>query len=162
MPVTDNAAVDSSHNKLPLPTLCFAALGVPTFYMPLAYLALMLWAALVMIPLAAFMLYSAIVFLPSISLRIFSDPPTRTIIVDSVAQTREEISLDPKTQKLHTQLVMIFGAMAGAMATASLLLLAVAIPQVCGPREQRTLIEFVKATGSQHTDHGMGIETPPS
>ena len=118
------------------------------------------WAALVMIPLAAFMLCSAIVFLPSVSLRIFSDPPTRTIIVDSVAQTREEISLDPETQKLHTQIVMIFGAMAGAMATASLLLLTVAIPQVCGTREQRTLIEFVKATGSQYTDNVCDGSSP--
>jgi hypothetical protein len=30
MAVTDNAAVDRSHNKLPLPTLCFVALGLPS------------------------------------------------------------------------------------------------------------------------------------
>ncbi len=279
MAVTDKAAVDSSHNKLPLPTLCFVALGLPTFYMPLAYFALAVWviggmlagdlgdlpdwlanpvipplavtfcmwpvyivwvaisrrltwkekawwlfivllmnmvgmpiffvfmvrrylglegrpnkrdelslvrflqrhslsrerfstdqlsvlrshcrdrrqgrwAALVTIPLTALMLYSAFVVFPRVFLPIFSDlTPTRTIIVDSVAQTREEISPDPETQKLHTQLVMIFGATAGAMATASLLLLAVTIPQVCGTREQRTLIEFVKATGSQRADN---------
>jgi hypothetical protein len=47
---------------------------------------------------------------------------------------------------------MIFGATAGAMSTAGLLLLAVTIPQVCGAREQKTLIEFVKATGSQRAD----------
>jgi hypothetical protein len=286
MAVTDNTAVDSSSKRLPLPTFCFVAIAVPTFYMPLAYFALAAWviggmlsgqmsdppgwlvvaiepalnvtfcmwpiyiawvaisrrltwkektwwlfivllmnmvgmpifyvfmirrylglegrpnkqdelsldrfllrhslsrkrfspdqlsvlrsfcrscrqgrwAALVMVPLAAFMLYAALVFLPSNSLRIFSDlTPTRTIFVNTAAQTEDEVSPDLEMRRQYTQMVMMFGALAGTLGFMSMLLLVTTIVQVRGTWERKALIEFVKATGSQHTDNVCDGSSP--
>ncbi len=35
--------LSQTHQKLPLPKWCFILLGIPTFYMPLAYLAVVVW-----------------------------------------------------------------------------------------------------------------------
>lgn len=79
--------------------------------------------------------------------------PTRTIIINAEAETREEILPDPETVKLHTQLVMMFGAMAGVMAIMGFALLMMSLVQAWGSWERSMLVEFVKATGSQCTDN---------
>ena len=186
--------VTDQKKRLPLPTWCFVALGVPIFYvfMIRRYLSLEgrvtkrdeidlerflqrhalsrdrfspdqlnllrshcrscrqgRWGSLVMVPLAGLVLYAAIVFLPSTSLQIFSDlTPTRTVIVNTVAQTEEEVSPDLEMRRQYTQMVMMSGALAGAMGFLSVQVLVLAIVQVWGTRERKTLIEFVKATGA--------------
>ncbi len=108
------------------------------------------WSVLVTIPAAAFVLYGATVFLPNKAIQFLPDSmPTRTIIVDAAAETREEILPGPETVRLHTQLVMMFGAMAGVMAIMGLTLLMMSIVQAWGSWERSVLVEFVKATGTR-------------
>ena len=108
------------------------------------------WSLLVTIPAAAFILYGAVVFLPNTALRFLPEfMPMRTIIVNAEAETREEILPEPEAVKVHTQLVMMFGAMAGMMGVMSLTLLMMSIVQARGNWERSVLIEFVKATGAR-------------
>jgi hypothetical protein len=112
------------------------------------------WGVVPMIVLAALMLYTATVFIPNSALRIFSDSaPTRTVIIDSVAETTERIEPDPETEKLHVQIVMMFGVMSGVFGVGSLIVLASAIVLALGDGHSRTLVDFVKATGTEaHSD----------
>ena len=108
------------------------------------------WSLLVTIPAAAFILYGAVVYLPNTALRFLPEfTPTRTIIVNAEAETREEILPEPEAVRVHTQLVMMTGAMAGMMGVMSLTLLMMSIVQARGNWERGVLIEFVKATGAR-------------
>lgn len=100
-----------------------------------------------MILLSGLMLYTAVVFFPKSCVHIFTDmAPTRLIVVDSVKNTRKEISPDPEIEKIRVQTIMMFGAMAGVMGAMSIFVVALAVFQVWGGPHHGILIRYLRAT----------------
>ena len=72
---------------------------------------------------------------------------TRTVVlIDSAAGTRNEIVPDPQMEKQAVQVVMMFGAMAAGIGMMGLFFLAQSLLLLVAPRNEKLLLDFVKAT----------------
>jgi len=104
------------------------------------------WALMPTIPLAVFLIYAAVFIIPKKCIMLHSGfTPTRVVIIDSTTNTKEEIAPDPETERIHLQLVMMFGVIAGMAGTIGISILATAIFQTWGNRDRKAFFDFLKA-----------------
>ncbi len=114
------------------------------------------WSLAPLVVIACLMLYTALFFVPTAFGRISSNlTPTRTVIIDSAADTKKVLEPDPETIKRHVQMVMMFGAMAGVLGTMGLYLLLQSMSLLYGNFHGRALIEVLKA-GEQRSGTPSG------
>jgi hypothetical protein len=103
------------------------------------------WSVFATVPVALLMIYLAVVFVPKRFVPMLSDlAPTRWVVVDTIKNTRKEITPDTETQRQHIEVVMMIGAQAGMMAMMALFFTVQGMSLVWGSPDRRVLINFIK------------------
>ncbi len=103
------------------------------------------------------MLFIALVRMPQSTMMLFSDStPTKVIVIDTAKNTKNEIAPDPETERIHVQLVMMFGAVAGAFGTMGLFLVGSSLSLLTQSPHRRAFMDFVSARSQ------IGSVTTPS
>jgi hypothetical protein len=67
------------------------------------------------------------------------------------SESRQEISPNPEAIKRYLKVIMVWAGIAGALVAISFYALLEAIGQLWGNWENRALIDFLKATASEHS-----------
>lgn len=111
------------------------------------------WALTLTVPLAAFLIYAAVFIIPKHCIMYYSDPPTRVVIIDSTTNTKEEIAPDPEIEKIHLELVMMFGAMASGAGTLGIFILVLVISQQWFNYDRKAFFDFLKATDKENLNN---------
>lgn len=104
-------------------------------------------SAFPMIIVSLLCMYTAVFFFPKHCIKIFSDfTPTRTVIINSQTDEKEEIVPDPDAIELHIKNLLMMGAMAGMIGAMGMFVLTQAIPLLVGNWHRKTFIDFIKVT----------------
>jgi len=98
------------------------------------------------LPIIALLLYMAIIYIPDKGIQLSSNfIPTKTLIIDSVNNTTNEILPLPLLQKSYVKIIMFCGAFAGVTGFSGLFLLANCIRILFIDKQHKLLIDFIKA-----------------
>jgi len=97
-------------------------------------------------PLAALIFYLSIIYFPDEAIRLFSDfAPTKTIIINSVNNTTNELASSALLQKEYSNVTLLFGAMIGIFAAMSIVTLINCFRILFTNSQHKLLIDFIKA-----------------
>jgi len=97
-------------------------------------------------PLAALIFYLSIIYFPDEATRLFSSlTPTKTIIIDSVNNTTNELASSALLQKDCSNVILLFGAMIGIFAVMGIVTLINCFRILFTNSQHKLLIDFIKA-----------------
>lgn len=101
-----------------------------------------------MVVIAGMTIYTAAVFIPKNSVFLSDLAPSRLVVIDTATNTTREFPPDLETQKLHVQVVLMYGALSGILGMSGILTLVITVGQVWEQNwHRKAFVDFLKATG---------------